>query len=215
MIYGNLFLKEEYGYKSKDNEVLNEGLLDLLAKTSVDIGKKIHKIINRPNTKNHPAKGQKTTNFNPEDINIIFKKASSSDMKNLYNIDGLSFEGLDLSSIKNDESMKKLINRFYNAGVLLNNNCTIYVCTGKDVNKTYDLEGDNRYPDNYHISIISFKDFKLMDPTNYDAVSNMKQSLGCRYWRDVVDNNEYREYIKGRHKATAQIQWLIDAYKNQ
>jgi len=79
----------------------------------------------------------------------------------------------------------------------------IYYTTGKYLNDVYDLHGDNRYQnDSEHII------FPLNSvPSKYHT--QVKQTLHARFFNDVVDNNEYREYIAGYHKASPQIQWLI------
>lgn len=111
--------------------------------------------------------------------------------------------------LKNKKEMiPAFIEKFVNSGIYLVKNITIYVADGSTVNKYYDLEGDNAYESDFHITLISFDDFKTEDS---EKISSAKYALNARYWRDVVDNNEYREYKKGRHKATKNIQWLIDA----
>ena len=45
---------------------------------------------------------------------------------------------------------------------------------------------------------------------NKNDIVAAKSTLKARYFNDVVDNNEYREYLAGRHEKSEQIQWLID-----
>lgn len=89
----------------------------------------------------------------------------------------------------------------------INTPVKIYVTTGKDFNKVYDLAGDNAYEDSVHHVIIPLDTLK-----NIKDTSLAKGTIHARYFNDVVDNNEYREYKAGRHKKSPEIQWLIDYY---
>lgn len=85
----------------------------------------------------------------------------------------------------------------------------IQVISGMDMNKEYDLYGDNAYQDDVHHIIIPLSTLK-----NSSDIVSAKEFIKARYFNDVVDNNEYREYLAGRHKPTNQIKWIIDWYNN-
>lgn len=80
----------------------------------------------------------------------------------------------------------------------------VYVTTGKDMNKIYDLAGNNAYQNDVHHVIIPLNTLK-----NSRDIVYAKATLRARYFNDVVDNNEYREYLAGRHERTKEIEWLI------
>ena len=86
----------------------------------------------------------------------------------------------------------------------------MYWFKGKDMNKLFDLKGSNAYDNNFSFFAIDLKDI----PNTNDILS-AKSNLGFRYFSDIVDNNEYREFAAGRHPYTKQIKWLYDAYENQ
>jgi hypothetical protein len=135
---------------------------------------------------------------------IKFKQATSSDLDSLYDSDAYCIEGYDLSELSPNLIIEEFIN---NNNEYIKPNTIIYIADGKTVNKHYDLEGENSYKPNFHFTIIS-----LNSVVTTDGKYPNKYGVKARWWRDVVDNNEYREYMKGRHKYTPRIQWLIDAY---
>ena len=112
-----------------------------------------------------------------------------------------------IECVSGDEELCQIMANMLYANYPINTPVEIYVLTGKDMNKAYDLYGDNAYQNDVHHVIIPLKTLK----NNKDIVS-AKYTLKARYFNDVVDNNEYREYIAGRHEKSEQIQWLIDAY---
>ena len=101
------------------------------------------------------------------------------------------------------------MSKFKEYGCTFKDGTIFYIAHGKVINKTFDLEGDNSYQDSYPITIISFNDCEFDHNMNWLEFKNNTLS---RWWRDICDNNEYREYVKGSHKESAQIKWLIDAY---
>ena len=88
----------------------------------------------------------------------------------------------------------------------INTPVEVYVVSCEDINKFYDLAGDNAYREEAIFVIIPFDTLKDSNDT-----SSAKVALRARWFNDVVDNNEYREYMAGRHEKSKQIQWIIDA----
>lgn len=112
-----------------------------------------------------------------------------------------------IECVTGDEEFCQIVANLLYANYKIKTPVETYVLTGKDMNKAYDLHGDNAYQDNVHHVIIPLKTIK-----NNNDISLAKITLKARYFNDVVDNNEYREYIAGRHEKSEQIQWLIDAH---
>ena len=168
----------------------------------------VKKIKDHFKSKKSPQTQPKSKEVDIKDITVTTKKATAADLKSLYNGEGLCFEGLDLNDINKEEYHDRILKKLEDNGVVLKDKTVIYGVTGKEFNKVYDLEGTNAYDDDYHISIIPYSSCIF---TSQDF-AEMKNALKFRWFADVVDNNEYREYKKGRHKKTQNIQWLIDAY---
>lgn len=61
--------------------------------------------------------------------------------------------------------------------------------TGKDMNETYHLTGDNRYPDDLH-----FLAFPL-DGLDAGKLAMFKLQMQDRWFDDIVDNNARRERV--------------------
>jgi hypothetical protein len=60
--------------------------------------------------------------------------------------------------------------------------CVFYTYKGKLMNKSYELHGDNAYPDD--LTFVSIPKF-------YNPI--FKINYGARWFDDIVDNNERRE----------------------
>ena len=142
-------------------------------------------------------------------IKYNITEATEEDLKNLYLKEGTAIEGLDLSEMKNPDTCKMILKKFEDEGFEIEEYSTIYIATGKLMNSVYDLEGDNAYKDDFHISIIEYDDCKFRSRER-EFLAKMKENLKIRWFTDIVDNNEYKEYIKGRHEKTSHIEWLID-----
>lgn len=127
---------------------------------------------------------------------------SKSDMDKFYRNNDFCIE-----CVSGDNELCQILANILGANYDINTPVEIYVTTGKDFNKIYDLAGDNAYQNDVHHVIIPLNTLK----NNNDIVS-AKSALKARYFNDIVDNNEYREYKAGRHKKSAQIQWIINAY---
>lgn len=143
------------------------------------------------------------------------KSADEADLRMLYNNEGVAFEGVDLSSLENEEAEEFFIKKLVSNGLSLKNDTTVYIAKGSVINKLYDLAGDNAYGDDFVISIIPYDDCIFEYPDNTEFMKELKINLNIRYWEDIVDNNEYREYKAGRHPHSKQIEWLVDYFNKQ
>lgn len=143
---------------------------------------------------------------------MIVKTAVEEDLKNLYDSDGLTFSNIDFNVIvKDDGEMEDLVSKLKASKITLDvDNSTIFIVSSKLMNSYYDLEGDNACSDNEFFCVLPFDYLDRSDQMQRLDWIHLKESLSVRFWRDVVDNCQYVEYIKGRHAKTSNIQWLID-----
>lgn len=175
-------------------ETLNEGFLQ-----------KIRELIKGKNNKKEEKNPPKAS---ASEGDIPYKRIevnSRSAMDRFYKGNDFTLEGVDC-----DDKSCQMISNFIGKHVDVNTPIQIYVIKGKDMNKAYDLYGDNAYKDNIHIMVIPLNTLK-----DNRYIVHTKQAINARYFNDVVDNNEYREYLAGRHEKSEQIQWIIDAYARQ
>lgn len=105
-----------------------------------------------------------------------------------------------------DPKFPQILANILEIGYEINTPVEVYVVSCKDINEYYDLGGDNKYDDNCIFIIVPLNTLKDISDS-----SAAKADLQARYFNDVVDNNEYREYIAGRHEKTKNIEWLIKA----
>ena len=161
--------------------------------------KKIREIIKSKN-KNKKSKDNSDSDRWQTDTTPYTRKVIHSGFNKFYNNNDFIIE-----CVTGDDELCQIIANILNSKYKINTPVNMYVITGKDMNKEYDLSGDNAYQDNVHHVIIPLSTLKN---SSYTAAA--KESIGARYFNDVVDNNEYREYLAGRHKASDQIQWIID-----
>ena len=105
-----------------------------------------------------------------------------------------------------DPRFPQMLANILEMGYEINTPVEVYYMSCKDINDYYDLAGDNRYNDSCIFVVVPFATLK-----NISDTSSAKIDLHARYFNDVVDNNEYREYIAGRHEKTKNIEWLIKA----
>lgn len=134
--------------------------------------------------------------------------ATEEDLKNLYEQEGAAFEQIDFFVFARPDVWDRVYGKFVSNGLSLHDGTTVYVADGKTLNSLYDLEGDNAYQEDFHMSIIPYDSCEFED-VKIEPMKKMKEALGIRWFRDIVDNNEYREYMKGRHESSEQISWLI------
>lgn len=113
--------------------------------------------------------------------NIVEK----NDLDRLYNDSACSFEGM---APLNDDERKTLI-RLLNQYNVNTKNIEFNTISGKTMNTIYRLTGDNAYSDNFHILSLT----GLKHDANLGA---FRARYGCRWFDDIVDNNERREQIK-------------------
>lgn len=64
---------------------------------------------------------------------------------------------------------------------------TFYTFSGKHMNEQYELEGSNKYPDNF-----TFLSFKL-DGLDVGKLAIFKLEFGARWLDDIIDNNARRQ----------------------
>ena len=105
-------------------------------------------------------------------------------IKYLYDRSALTFEGCALTRDNLDFLVKWL--KEHNCD--FKGDQKFYVISGKLMNDTYQLTGDNRYPDDLTILCID-----LNDLTNVGAIVLPRFELGGRWLDDVIDNNLRRE----------------------
>ena len=88
----------------------------------------------------------------------------------------------------------------------------MFYFNGKFMNETYDLEGDNAYNYDFPFLSILTKDFPNIDKAIQFKLDNDHR---FRWFNDIVDNNEYKEFNKGRHKYSEQIEWLYELFEKE
>lgn len=103
-----------------------------------------------------------------------------------------------------DPKFPQMLANILEMGYEINTPVEVYYVSCADINEYYDLAGNNRYNDNCIFVIIPLDTLK-----NISDTSSAKIDLRARYFNDVVDNNEYREYIAGRHERSDNIEWII------
>lgn len=131
--------------------------------------------------KNRGNKNSETVKNSSE---YTIKKVSGGDFEHLYNTEAFCGEGLR----KTDENIERLVNDISRIKGHPNT-IHFYYCTGKDMNTTYHLTTDNRYPDDLEILFIDWSNFGR-------GLSASKHKGNFRYFSDVVDNNARREIRK-------------------
>lgn len=105
-------------------------------------------------------------------------------LKKLYDGSALTSEGTSLDK----ENLEWLVNWLKENGAEPKEDLTIYVTKGKLMNDTFELTGDNRYPDDLNIISID-----LDDLGNWAAIITKRFSLHLRWMDDVICNNLSRE----------------------
>jgi hypothetical protein len=178
----------------------------------------VHDIIRKKSNKPQKAssffgskKLPKGTTSKKEEIeqvkDIVFKQASSSDLDRFYKNNDYCIECLDMSTASK-EALIGFWSKLKMEGWNIPEKVEIWICDGKLMNSKYDLGGDNAYSDDVHFSFFPLEYGKQHGEYNCQG---LKSRLGARYFNDVVDNNEYREYLAKRHEYSEQIKWLCDA----
>ena len=113
---------------------------------------------------------------------IIHECTSRKEIENLGS--AATIEGLELDSIpKYVELIEKLGGKFKQKG---DEKLTVYVTNGLQMNTSFRLRGDNRYPDDTHIVSIKLEDF------DYDTSFCINRlRFGIRWMDDILDNNRW------------------------
>lgn len=93
-----------------------------------------------------------------------------------------TFEGIDLSDKSEVNDFKKKLEVILRSTGFKEKECIGYIFTGKMMNETYSLTGDNAYKDD-----LTF----LAIPNYYNPM--MKIKLGARWMDDIVANNAIRQ----------------------
>lgn len=110
-------------------------------------------------------------------VNIINTNADI--IKDLYNGDALTFEGLAVS----DVSMEDMFNWLEDYTKM--KTYDVYVTKGKDLNNTYNFPRTKRYPAD--LSIVSVKLTDMEEPMK---IVGPRFMVGGRWFSDVVDNRK-------------------------
>ena len=169
--------------------------------TEAGLFNRVRELINQRNnkkTENKNNNSKKTSTKNtPYEKKVVHSKA---EMDTFYKNNDYLIE-----CVSADEELYQTLANVLNRNFDIKTPVKIYVISGKDFNKIYDLYGDNAYRNDTHHVIIPLSTLK-----NTKDIVAAKGLLRARYTNDVVDNNEYREYLAGRHQKSEQIQWLID-----
>ena len=181
------------------HQVLNEGLLSKIRELIGGKNKSKDNKKSNTDSKQSKPKSNENTPYKRKEV------SSKSDMDKFYKGNDFTLEGIQC-----DEASCQMIANYLARNFDVNTPIEIYVIKGKDMNKVYDLYGDNAYPNDLHIMVIPLKSLKKSSD-----IVDAKYSIKARYFNDVVDNNEYREYLAGRHEKSEQIQWIIDAYNRK
>lgn len=192
LLLENQDLLETINEMLDNEEYINEGFFD-----------RVREIISKCNKKLNPKETRKNkiTSLTDKVTPYVRKKASQSQFNQFYNNNDYFIE-----CVTGDEELCQIIANLLAMNYDIITPVQLYVITGKDMNKAYDLYGDNAYQDNVHHVVVPLKTLK-----NSKDIVPAKYTIKARYFNDVVDNNEYREYIAGRHEKSEQIQWIIDA----
>ena len=158
--------------KGQIRNIINSIQKDKPSKSSFTFGKKLKKNTTASATVKEP-------NFT---INKVTSKAL---FDHLYETEALCAEGCNVTT---EEEAAIFIPYIMNNFGSFPNEIKFYWCEGKDMNSTYHLTGDNKYPNNLHLFFIDWSNF----PKNADIYKGK-----FRWFSDVVDNNARREIQSG------------------
>lgn len=128
------------------------------------------------------------------DINYKITEVEKKEQFNkLYSESVLTLEGF----LMDNNNIKAYLNYLKDRGFLRNNKeIEIFHIKAKAMNDTYNLMGNNAYPDDLNIVCISLNDLK-----NIGRLAIDKFSFEGRWFNDIVDNNIARN--------NTDIIWLI------
>lgn len=113
-------------------------------------------------------------------MNIIHV-STKTELDTLYNQSAFTMEGL----VADNENLSALEEWLREHNALTNDNHVFHIITGRLMNRTYGLTGNNAYPDDCTIvSVTGIDLLKLVIP---------RFEVGGRWFDDIVDNNLSRE----------------------
>ena len=134
------------------------------------------------------TKNRNTDDFNTKrDSNGIYYSRAKT-RKQIDSIPGntLTIEGVNIEK----DSDRLMFKNFLERKGINTKDLNIITVLGSDMNKAYNLTGNNAYQDNFHIQ--AFDGLNTKDPN----VSVTLRSMGCRWMEDIIDNNVAREKHK-------------------
>lgn len=102
-----------------------------------------------------------------------------SDLKDLY--DGSAFTMVGFNT--DDDNLEALRGWFEEHGAKMMTD-DFYIISGKLMNDTYGLTGNNAYPDDIHIVSVKLDDIK-----DANLIFVARFEIGARWFDDIVDNN--------------------------
>ncbi len=120
----------------------------------------------------------------------ILKIDSVKKCESLRSGSAFTIEGINTSS----DSLGQLRD-WINTYTLMKNE-RFHVISGGDMNKWYQLSGDNAYPDDLNIVCV-----KLEDIEDVSKIVTARFSVGGRWLDDVIDNNLRREKTHRNRKG--------------
>jgi hypothetical protein len=107
----------------------------------------------------------------------VIKLTNKKELDNLYHTACFTWEGMS----DHEENLTAIESAIRKSGYK-GEECVFYTYKGKLMNESYELSGDNAYPDDLtFVSIPNF--YNLIFKIEYDA----------RWFDDIVDNNKRRE----------------------
>lgn len=113
---------------------------------------------------------------------VVKKVINIQEINELIDISALTFEGLNTS----EDNIKEVIDWLKELDAIKEDNKLIFhIISGKLMNKSFNLTGDNKYPDNLSIVSISGIDQSKVIIARFE--------VGGRWLDDIVDNNLNRE----------------------
>lgn len=113
-------------------------------------------------------------------INVTKKEQ----LDTLYNQSALTWEGLSAD----EENLEAVFNWLKVNNAITNETPIVHIISGILMNNTYNLTGDNAYPNDLTIvSITNIDQMKIAIP---------RFQVGARWFDDIVKNNARRENIK-------------------
>lgn len=105
---------------------------------------------------------------------------TKDDIESLRECDALTWEGLNIS----DENLSQVA-EWVNTTAKFKDNPKFYITSGKLMNESYGLRGDNAYSDDLNIVSIKPEDVQNF----YNFIVSTRFNTGGRWMSDIIDNN--------------------------